>query len=91
LFLQRCLSVGSFDHAGKRQAPHSCPLTEAAKRLGLVGLPISIAHGEAAGELPPHHADPFDRLLVAQTRIEGLVLVSRDRRLQRYEVSVLLV
>jgi PIN domain nuclease of toxin-antitoxin system len=66
-------------------------LSEASRRLGLTALPITVAHGEAAGELPPHHGDPFDRLLVAQARMEGLVLVTKDRLLQKYEVTLLLV
>ncbi len=52
-------------------------------------LPISIAHGLRAGELPPHHSDPFDRLLVAQAEIEGLTVVTRDPNISRYGVPVL--
>ncbi len=37
--------------------------------------------------LPPHHRDPFDRMLVAQAQTEGLVLVSADRQLEPYEVE----
>ena len=51
-------------------------------------LPISPAHAAHAGGLPRHHDDPFDRMLVAQAEIEGLTLISRDRRLQDYSVSV---
>jgi PIN domain nuclease of toxin-antitoxin system len=40
-------------------------------------------------ELPLHHGDPFDRLLVAQARLENAVIVSRDRRLAAYGVPVL--
>ncbi len=42
-----------------------------------------------AGALPPHHRDPFDRMLVAQAQAEDLVLVTRDPAFQAYEVSVL--
>ena len=52
-------------------------------------LPISIAHATAAGALPLLHADPFDRVLVAQARIEDLTLVTRDPRLGQYGVPVL--
>jgi PIN domain nuclease of toxin-antitoxin system len=40
-------------------------------------------------DLPPHHRDPFDRLLVAQSRVEGLALITRDARLGAYAVEVL--
>ncbi len=56
---------------------------------GFEKLPIGFPHAEAAARLPPHHADPFDRMLVAQARIEGLTLVTHDRRLGRYEVELL--
>lgn len=54
-------------------------------------LAVTVAHGEAVRSLPLHHRDPFDRLLVAQAMIEGLVLVTSDRRLLRYGVPILLV
>lgn len=54
-------------------------------------LPLSItpAHGVAAGRLPRHHNDPFDRMLIAQARTEDLILVTTDRALRRYDVSLL--
>jgi PIN domain nuclease of toxin-antitoxin system len=52
-------------------------------------LPISFAHAIRASTLPPHHRDPFDRMLVAQAQVEGLVLVSADRQLAAYEVESL--
>lgn len=52
-------------------------------------LPITLAHALAAGALPPHHRDPFDRMLVAQARLEGLTLVTHDARLRPYDVPVL--
>jgi PIN domain nuclease of toxin-antitoxin system len=52
-------------------------------------LAISFAHAQAAGALPRHHDDPFDRMLVAQSRVEGLTLVTADRRLGEYGVAVL--
>jgi PIN domain nuclease of toxin-antitoxin system len=56
---------------------------------GFEKLPISFSHAESAAALPSHHADPFDRMLVAQARSEGLTLVSHDRRLEPYDVTVL--
>jgi PIN domain nuclease of toxin-antitoxin system len=46
-------------------------------------------HGLLAGALPPHHRDPFDRMLVAQAQSEGLTLVTNDERIAAYDVPVL--
>ena len=51
---------------------------------GFEKLPITLAHAELAARLPPHHADPFDRMLVAQAEAEGLTLVTHDRPLAPY-------
>ena len=56
---------------------------------GFVPLPISFIHAETAGELPPHHRDPFDRMLVAQARVERLTLVSGDQQLEPYGSAVI--
>ena len=56
---------------------------------GFEKLPISFAHAEAAAALPPHHSDPFDRMLVAQAQCENLALVTHDRHLQPYGVQIL--
>jgi PIN domain nuclease of toxin-antitoxin system len=55
----------------------------------LIELPITVAHAELAGSLPPHHADPFDRMLVAQAMLEGLTIVTRDPDFARYGVPLL--
>lgn len=52
-------------------------------------LPIAMRHGLALKELPPHHRDPFDRLLVAQALAEGLTLMTADQRLFDYDVPIL--
>lgn len=49
-------------------------------------LSITPAHVLHTASLPRHHGDPFDRLLVAQAQIEGLTLVTADRRLASYDV-----
>ncbi len=56
---------------------------------GCQPLPVTWAHGRDAGRLPPHHHDPFDRLLIAQARVEGLTLVSADRAFSNYDVALL--
>lgn len=52
-------------------------------------LPIGIEHAIASGELPLHHRDPFDRLLVAQAREEGMTLVTADAVMRAYDVATL--
>ena len=52
-------------------------------------LPMTARHGIAAGRLPRHHNDPFDRMLIAQARSEGLTLISVDQGFQRYDVPLL--
>ena len=53
-------------------------------------LAITAAHGRLAGRLPHHHRDPFDRMLVAQARLHGLTLTTRDPDIQRYDTALLL-
>lgn len=52
-------------------------------------LPISLYHGEAAGQLQDYHKDPFDRMLIAQAQAEGLTLVSADKKLSLYPVALM--
>ena len=68
------------------------PTTYVPSRVAATGstaLAIDHAHGLRAGELPDHHRDPFDRLLVAQAQILGVPLVSGDRALSAYDVKLL--
>jgi PIN domain nuclease of toxin-antitoxin system len=53
-------------------------------RLGIERLAVQFEHAEATLRLPPLHRDPFDRLLVAQARLEGLTLVTRDPLIRSY-------
>ena len=64
-------------------------LPEALERTGLETLPIAGAHALAAGALPPHHRDPFDRMIAAQALSDGLTVVTRDARFAAYGVAVL--
>jgi PIN domain nuclease of toxin-antitoxin system len=54
---------------------------------GMVLLPITIEHAAAVADLPHHHRDPFDRLLVAQAISEGIPIISTDRALDAYSVE----
>lgn len=72
---------------GKLSAPDD--LAEQIEINGFPPLPISIAHAQAAGALPRHHDDPFDRMLIAQALLEGLTVVTQDERFAAYGVAVL--
>jgi PIN domain nuclease of toxin-antitoxin system len=72
---------------GKLQAPDD--LEVQLDRHGFARLSITVTHALRAGALPPHHSDPFDRVLVAQAELEGLTLVTRDARIAHYGVAVL--
>lgn len=73
--------------AGKLDGPPE--LAERVRDMGFRELPVTHAHAIAAGRLPVHHRDPFDRMLVAQATVEGLTLVTRDADIQRYDVEFL--
>ena len=72
---------------GKLVAPDD--LEQQVQAGGFLPLPISIAHGVAAGRLARHHEDPFDRMLIAQAYAEGLTIVTRDTRFNEYGVALL--
>jgi PIN domain nuclease of toxin-antitoxin system len=61
---------------------------EIVRTLGFDTLPILPVHAVAAGRLPLHHADPFDRMLIAQATVENLMLVTNDRWIARYDVRI---
>jgi PIN domain nuclease of toxin-antitoxin system len=52
-------------------------------------LPVQVSHALRVYELPPHHADPFDRLLVAQCQMESLPLITKDKEIQKYDVETI--
>jgi PIN domain nuclease of toxin-antitoxin system len=56
---------------------------------GTSPLPIQHSHALHAGSLPLHHADPFDRLLIAQAHLEGLEISPPDRQFEAYQVNLL--
>ena len=64
-------------------------LTAAAAGLGASELPVRIRHAVAVATLPLHHRDPFDRLLVAQALVGGLVLATQDPLVRAYSVATL--
>lgn len=66
-------------------------LPEIVKDAGFRHLPITAARAVVAGRLPLIHRDPFDRMLIAQARCEGLTLTTRDPQIHKYDVDVLRV
>jgi prevent-host-death family protein len=76
---------------GKLKAPGELlrDFVEAVEMLGFAPLPITLRHGTDAGQLPGAHLDPFDRMLAAQARAEGLDLVSCDPAFEMLGVKTL--
>lgn len=70
---------------GKLKAPAG--LDEAVRKAGFRELPFTAAHAEVLRELPWHHRDPFDRMLVAQAIAERFDLLTADGRLRDYPVG----
>lgn len=74
---------------GKLEVPEDSDVLAELEQDGFQPLAIEIAHAIAVRALPRIHRDPFDRVLVAQARLEGLTLVTADPVLSRYGIAVL--
>lgn len=61
----------------------------ALRERGFHPLPMNAAHALAAGALPHHHADPFDRMLIAQSQLEDLTIVTADPEFDAYGIPIL--
>lgn len=72
---------------GKLEAPTE--LVGILAEEGFSGLPITLAHAETASNLPLHHRDPFDRMLIAQGQIESLTIATVDEHFSQYDVALL--
>ncbi len=73
--------------AGRLTLP--VPLSDAIDASRYPQLEITTEHALAAADLPLHHKDPFDRILIAQAQLESLTIVTRDRRFAAYDVALL--
>ena len=87
------LSAASFWEASIKRALgrlrfETAEITFALASGGFRELPVKALHAIAAGDLPRHHDDPFDRMLVAQAAAEGLTLITHDKAFEPYGVSV---
>ena len=56
---------------------------------GMEELPVTVRHASVLKKLPPLHGDPFDRMLIAQTITEGLILMTNDRIILQYDVPTI--
>jgi PIN domain nuclease of toxin-antitoxin system len=63
-------------------------MAEIVNEMGFAPLSMTMQHALEAGALPRHHDDPFDRMLIAQARQDGLTLVTLDRQIARYDVPI---
>ena len=79
------VSIGKLELDGtvERFVPHHLAVN------GFSELPVDVRHAARVARLPFHHRDPFDRLLVAQAQSEGMILVTSDRTLARYDVPTI--
>lgn len=72
---------------GKLEIPVN--FREVLEQQAFAMLSITVDHAHLIGELPPHHRDPFDRMLIAQAMFEHFTLVTRNSRFKQYEVSTI--
>ena len=72
---------------GKLKAPdHLANLLE---RAGFRALDIKMVHAEAVADLPFHHSDPFDRLLIVQGQLEKMTVMTVDKHFVHYGVEII--
>jgi PIN domain nuclease of toxin-antitoxin system len=64
-------------------------LPDLLRRYGFESLDIRLVHALRAGALPPHHRDPFDRMLVAQAQLEDMPIITSDPAIARYDVETI--
>lgn len=79
--------IGIKGALGKLAVPDD--LDEHVIASGVRVLGLSTRHGLGVADLPVHHRDPFDRLLVSQARCDGLTLLSADQRIAAYDVATI--
>ena len=72
---------------GKLESPENLEEMIADSEFELI--PINYEHAWQVKDLPPHHRDPFDRLLISQAKAEHLMLVTRDSQLKAYDIPIL--
>ena len=94
---QLFLSVASIWEIGIKVANEKLSVPQPLSKLitnelvndGVVTLDIKTIHALQASQLPYHHKDPFDRMIIAQAQVESLSVITADRVFQKYDVSIL--
>lgn len=87
-----CSAASFWEIAIKQSASKlqvSGSFAELLARYSITELPVTARYAEQTRNLPLHHRDPFDRMLVAQAMADHLVLITADRRMLAYEVTIL--
>ena len=79
--------IGIKQALGKLKVPES--ILPVIQDEGFEELPITGQHAELASRLPNHHRDPFDRMLIAQAVLEGLILVTNDKQIETYDLVLM--
>jgi PIN domain nuclease of toxin-antitoxin system len=72
---------------GKLEVPSN--ILEIIKEENIEFLPITAQHANHTRTLPPLHKDPFDRIIIAQAKLEGLTLISSDQAFSGYDVEII--
>ena len=72
---------------GKLQIPKD--FESVLNQQALEMLAVTTEHAHAIAHLPFHHRDPFDRMLIAQAKAEGLTLVTRDMVFKKYKIPII--
>jgi len=67
--------------------PYLLWMSQALSDLGITVLPVTVEYADAQANLPKHHSDPFDRLIVAQAIIEKVSIVSADGSMDAYGIT----
>lgn len=83
------ISIKSDSGKLKLPEPASSYLPPRLHARGIRLLSITSTHALAAGELPRHHLDPFDRMLIAQSQLEGLTILTADRLFKKYPADLI--
>jgi PIN domain nuclease of toxin-antitoxin system len=77
--------------AGKLELPGDAAswIPDRLTHYGMISLQVTLPHALAAGQLPLHHRDPFDRMLVAQSLVERIPIITSDVEIHRYDAEVI--
>ena len=81
--------MGNRNQKSIRKVANPDNFVELVERAGYIELPVTFRHAEIAANLPLHHRDPFDSMLIVQVQAEGLTLVTDDSQIARYSVPIM--